>query len=63
MNINENPFYRPLWRRIAILAVTGGWAFYDGVIAREPIWTMVWGAIFVYSFYAFIINYPKQPKE
>ena len=63
MNVNDNPFYRPLWRRIAILVVTGAWALYDGVYARSPLWTMIWGVIFVYSLWTFIINYPKQPKE
>jgi len=52
----EHPFYRPLWRRIAIVAVCAiwagveasrgayGWAAFFGAIAAYSAWALLWRA-------------------
>jgi len=55
----EHPFFRPLWRRVAIVAVTAIWSgveWYHG----EQVWGMLTLAICVYSIWTFLITYPKQ---
>ena len=55
----EHPFFRPLWRRVAIVAVTAIWSgveWYHG----EQVWGMLTLAICVYSIWTFLITYPRQ---
>ena len=59
-NVRDEPFYRPLWRRIAIIAVTGGWAVVEYFYSGDPLWTSLSVGIFAYSLWTFLITYPKM---
>lgn len=59
----KNPFYRPLWRRIVIVVSTGGWAAVEAFISRSGFWAVIFGAIFVFSLWTFIINWKEPPPE
>ncbi len=57
----DHPFFRPLWRRIAILVVCLLWAaleFYGG----SPNWGMIALAFAGYAAYAYLIRY-NPPDE
>jgi hypothetical protein len=60
-NAHTEPFYRPLWRRVAIVAVTGVWAVVEGVYSGDMLWMALSIGLFVYSLWTFIITYPKTP--
>lgn len=60
-NVKDEPFYRPLWRRIAIVVVTGVWALSEYVYAHDPLWIALSVGIFGYSVWTFIITYPRTP--
>lgn len=58
----DHPFFRPLWRRIAVVLVTAIWC---GVEAwhGDQTWAVLTGCICAYSIYTFLITYPKQPDD
>ncbi|MGB3500465.1 MAG: DUF3329 domain-containing protein [Mesorhizobium sp.] len=54
----RSEFFRPLWVRLLVLAVSGGWAvveFRNG----EIIWGMIFGAFAAIGFHGFFID-PKR---
>ena len=57
----DHPFYRPLWRRIAIVAVTAAWTAYEVFWGGNGLWLVLAAGSFAYSVWAFLITYPKQP--
>ena len=59
----DHPFFAPLWRRIAIVAITLAWALFE-FAAGSPIWGMVFSAIGLYCAYVFFIDFePKSPDD
>jgi hypothetical protein len=53
----SHPFYKPLWRRIALVAVVGGWTAFELFYTKEPIWIVVAGGLFAYTAWIFLINW------
>ncbi|MCT7373805.1 DUF3329 domain-containing protein [Chelativorans salis] len=52
----DHPFFRPLWRRVAIVAVCLGWAAFEFASA-SPFWGALFGGVGVYCAWALLINY------
>ncbi|MCV0395091.1 MAG: DUF3329 domain-containing protein [Rhizobiaceae bacterium] len=52
----EHPFFRPLWRRVAIVAFCAAWAVWE-VYNREMFWAVIVAAIAGYAAWTFLINY------
>ena len=59
--VHDHPFYRPLWRRVAIVAVTGAWAAFELSLGNSGLWTVLGCAVFVYSVWAFLIIWKDIP--
>ena len=57
----DHPFYRPLWRRIAIVALVAGWAAYEILVAQEGFWTMLSLAFLAYAVYIFLLDWKPGP--
>lgn len=59
----DHPFYRPLWRRIAIVAVVTAWFLYELLVGQDGFWTMLSGAMLGYAVWIFLISWngPKDP--
>lgn len=55
---HDHPFYRQLWRRVAIVVVAAAWAAME-LYARDGFWTVIAVAVLAYSVWAFLIIYPK----
>lgn len=55
-----HPFYRPLWRRVAIVAVCFGWAAFEYSMG-ESVWALLFGAIGLYCAWALLVAY--RPGE
>ena len=53
----NHPFYRPLWRRVALVAVTGAWACYENFVVKDPMWMVLTAGIFVYAAWVFLIKW------
>jgi hypothetical protein len=59
--IDQNhPFYQPLWRRLVIVGVTGGWAAFELLFGGEPLWMVLFGALFAYCAWSLLIAW-KPP--
>jgi hypothetical protein len=56
----NHPTYRPLWVRIAIVAVCLGWASIE-LITGEPFWAILVGAVGVYAAWVLLLNFNPQP--
>jgi hypothetical protein len=58
----NHPFYEPLWRRVLIPAVCAAWAIFE-LIAGEPFWAVIVGAMGAYAAYKLFIERKKPPAE
>jgi hypothetical protein len=61
--VHDHPFYRPLIRRVIIVALTAAWAAVEAFYAKDGFWTVISVAVFAYCAWAFLLAYPKgEPK-
>lgn len=59
----QHPFFIPLWRRVAVVALTLGWALFE-LTAGSPVWAMLFGAAGIYCAHQFFIAFdPKDPED
>ena len=54
------PFFIPVWRRIAVVAVCCGWALLE-VLAGNIEWALLYAGIAVYCIHQFFLAF--DPKE
>jgi hypothetical protein len=52
----SHPFFRPLWRRVALVAVCAAWTVVELVVG-DPTWAVMTGAIGAYAAWTFLIAY------
>ena len=53
----SHPFYRPLWRRVTLVAVLAGWTAFEVFITQQPLWMLVAGGLFAYTAWIFLISW------
>ncbi|MGV8938384.1 MAG: hypothetical protein ACOH2J_14785 [Allorhizobium sp.] len=58
----NHPFYRPLWRRIAIVVFCAGWAVVE-LVGQQPFWAVISGALGAYSAYRLLFTFNPKPAE
>ncbi|MFN4142259.1 DUF3329 domain-containing protein [Aestuariivirga sp.] len=59
----KHPFYKPLWRRIAIVAVVAAWLALEIYRGSESLWIMIAAGMLAYAVYTFFIAWPKDAPE
>jgi hypothetical protein len=59
----SHPFYKPLWRRVAILAAVAGWLAYEVLVTRNTLWMTLAAGMLAYAAWVFFISWPREPKE
>ena len=52
----NHPFFRPLWRRVAVFAVAAGWSLFE-FVNGSAVWGAVFAAFAAMSFYGFFIDF------
>ncbi len=57
-----HPFYRPLWRRVVLVGVTGLWASYENFVVKDPMWMVLTAGVFVYAAWVFLIKW-TDPED
>lgn len=57
----SHPFYKPLWRRVAVVATTVLWFGFEALVAQSTIWAMLSGAVMAYSAYSFLFAWQDAP--
>ena len=61
MKDHEHPFFRPLWRRIAVVAVCAAWSIFEFANGAS-FWGMIAGGFAAYAVWQFFILYkPVDP--
>jgi hypothetical protein len=61
--VHDHPFYRPLIRRVIIVAVTAAWAGVELFYSKSSSWAVIASAVCVYCIWAFLIAYPKGTSD
>lgn len=59
--VHDHPFYKPKWRRQAIVAVTAAWAIFELLVAKDGFWTVIAIAVWVYCLWFFLLNWKDTP--
>ncbi len=56
----QHPFYKPLWRRVAIVAVIVFWLGFEIYQESDGLWIGLAGAMLAYAVYTFFLTWPKD---
>jgi hypothetical protein len=59
----KDSFYRPLWRRVAIVCFVAVWFGVELIYSRDGLWTAVAAGFLAYAVWTFFINRPKPPDK
>jgi hypothetical protein len=59
--VHDHPFYKPLWRRVALVATTVLWFAFELFMAKDGLWQVLSGAVCAYSAWVFLITWKDQP--
>lgn len=63
MKDHEHPFFRPLWRRVAVVAVCVAWAIFEFSTGATG-WAMIAAAFAAYAIWQFFFLYkPVDPES
>jgi hypothetical protein len=62
-DMHTHPFYRPLWRRLAIVGSIAAWTAVELFYSQSPFWSMLAVALLLYCTWVFLITYPKPSQE
>lgn len=65
MKISEqsHPFYRPLWRRVVIVAVCALWLGFEFLYSGSGFWQVIAAAVLAYAVWFFFISYKPGETE
>jgi hypothetical protein len=58
-DVHTHPFYRPLWVRISIVAVTASWVTFEYAYGNSGLFLALSAGAFVFCVWAFLLTYPK----
>jgi hypothetical protein len=58
----NSPFYRPLWRRIAITAFVALWLAVE-IYHQSGFWIVIAAAMLCYALWIFFLSWPKTPDN
>jgi hypothetical protein len=61
MKDNEHPFFRPLWRRVAVVAVCVAWSIFE-FVNDAPMWGVIALGLGAYAVWQFFLNYNPPPE-
>ncbi|MCB1394581.1 MAG: DUF3329 domain-containing protein [Rhodobacter sp.] len=57
----DHPFFRPLWRRVVVVAFCLGWAGFEA-LTQSPGWALMIGALGLYAAWVLLVDW-RDPKE
>ena len=58
----QHPFFKPLWRRIAVVAVCAGWALFE-YVTGNPGWAALFAFLGLISGYQFFFAFNPEKEE
>ncbi len=57
---HSDPFYKPLWVRLLIVASTLAWIGFEATYGGSGFWLVLALAVAVYAAWTFIITFPRD---
>jgi hypothetical protein len=55
-----HPFYKPLWRRIALVAFTGTWAAVELIYLQSGLFSALFLGLFAYAVWVFLLTWDDK---
>lgn len=59
----DHPFYKPLWRRVLIVAVIALLLAFEIYMGSDGFWLTMYVVALAYAVYTFFITWPKDSPE
>jgi len=56
-------WFRPLWRRVAVVVFLALWLAWEIVYTGEQLWMILVGAALAYALYTFFYAFPKEETK
>ncbi len=56
----DHPFYKPLWRRLAIVGGLVAWSIYEGLYVRDGFWSVIAVGMLGYAIWMFLIDFGRE---
>ena len=63
MNRNDANFFRPMWRRVAVVVFLSLWLGYEVLISKEQMWILIVGGVLAYSVWSFFISFDRDANK
>ncbi|WP_332686876.1 DUF3329 domain-containing protein [Devosia sp.] len=60
---NDLNWFRPLWRRVAVVVFLTAWLAWELIWTRDSFWGFLVGAALAYSLYNFFYAFPKEETD
>lgn len=59
----KHPFYRPLWRRIVIVAICVGWFLFELLVSHSQLFMPITAALAAYSAWVLLIGWKDDSAQ
>lgn len=59
----RHPFFNPLWRRVAVVAVTAGWGLVELFWGGAVFWSVVFLGLAAVCAWVFLYNWQDVPED
>ncbi len=53
-------WFRPLWRRVAVIAIIVAWAIWEWFFNHDQLWGVITLAMLAYGVWTFFINFDRE---
>ena len=60
---NDVTWFRPLWRRLAVVGFLVAWLAWELLWSRDSFWALLVGAALAYALYSLFYAFPKEPPH
>ena len=59
MKTRDVDFFRPLWRRVAVMVVCVVWLLLE-IWGKDPTWIVITAGLSAYAMWTFFLKFPKD---
>ncbi|MCX5512636.1 hypothetical protein C3941_03930 [Kaistia algarum] len=59
-NQADQAFFRPLWRRVAVVTMLAVWFAFEALYVREQMWLVIIGGTLAYAVWNFFLNWTDE---
>lgn len=59
-NTADKQFFKPLWRRVAVVAILAAWLAFEAIFVGETMWIVIIGATLAYAVWTFFLGWRED---